>query len=120
MKLFAPLADRLRRDVKYRINCNIMLPSNESSDRESSIERQLRIFEKRITRLEETQLTSKEVNSSFNGVNDRIDTIEEQTNRRFEQLEARIDRLETRFNDLDRKFDVAIAISLERSRVSDD
>jgi predicted nucleic acid-binding Zn-ribbon protein len=97
-----------------------MMPANESSDRDCFLERQIRILVRRITRLEETQLTSTEVSLPIDRLNARIDTIEERMNRRFEQLEARIDRLEAKFNDLDRKFDVAIAISLNRSRVSDD
>jgi flagellar capping protein FliD len=98
-----------------------MISVNESNnDRDGSLERQNRIFERRITRLEETQLTSREVNLSIDKLDRKIDEIAAQINRRFERLEARIDRLETRFNDLDRKFDVAIAISLERGRISDD
>ncbi|MBW4622202.1 MAG: hypothetical protein KME17_22965 [Cyanosarcina radialis HA8281-LM2] len=87
-----------------------MSQANESNDR--SIDRQLRVFERRLTRLEATQLTGKEVNLSFDRVYDEIDVLEEQMNDRFDRLEDRFDRLESemnaKFSELNNKFDIVM------------
>ncbi|WP_310411001.1 hypothetical protein [Chamaesiphon sp. OTE_8_metabat_110] len=61
-----------------------MTQANEPNDRDRSLDRQLRVFERRLTRLEETQLTGKEVNLSFDRVYDEIDALEDQMNQRFD------------------------------------
>jgi hypothetical protein len=81
-----------------------MTQANESNDRERSLERQLRIFDRRLTRLEETQLTGKEINLSFDRVYEEIDALEDQMNARFDQLEnsmnAKLDAIMQRLTGL--------------------
>lgn len=97
-----------------------MTKNNESSDRERSLDRQLRIFERRLTRLEETQLTGREVNLIFSLFSEKVDMLEEKMNQRLDWLEERVDRLEMRFNELDRKCDLAISRSRDRSTSAND
>jgi hypothetical protein len=107
-----------------------MTQTNEANDRDRSLDRQLRILERRLTRLEETQLTGREVNGcflrmccpkqAFDQVCERIYALEDQMEARFDLLEARFDRLEMRFNELDRKLDIALARSRDRTSRSDD
>lgn len=97
-----------------------MTKNNESSDRERSLDRQLRIFERRLTRLEETQLTGREVNLIFSLFSEKVDMLEEKMNQRLDWLEERVDRLEVRFNELDRKCDLAISRSRDRSTSTND
>jgi hypothetical protein len=97
-----------------------MTKNNELSDRERSLARQLIIYERRLTRLEETQLTGKEVNLIFSLVSEKIDLIEDKMNQRLDLLADRVDRLEVRFNELDRKCDLAISRSRDRSISAND
>ncbi len=98
-----------------------MTQTNESNDRDRrSLDRQFRMLERQLVRLEDTQLTGREVNYSFNHVYGEIDALEDQMNRRFDRIESQIERLaarvEERFNRLERKFDLAIETSLARSK----
>jgi hypothetical protein len=87
-----------------------MTQSSESNDRDRSLDRQLRGLDRRLTRLEETQLTGKEINMGFDRVYDEIDALEAQMNVRFDRLEheARETRLELngKISELNAKIDV--------------
>ncbi|WP_373548017.1 hypothetical protein [Chamaesiphon sp.] len=95
-----------------------MTQTNESKTRSRHLDRQFRVLERRLTRLEDTQLTGREVNFSIDNVYDEIDALEDQMNQRFDRLESQIDllaaRIEERFNQLERKLDLAISTSQER------
>ena len=96
----------------------------QANDRNRSLDRQFRVLERRLNRLEDTQLTGKEVNFSFDHVYKELDALEDQMNQQFDRLEIEIARLATRvekrFNELDRKFDLAIATSQDRAKISND
>jgi ABC-type phosphate transport system auxiliary subunit len=72
--------------------------NDQPNDRERLVDRQLRILDRRLTRLEETQLTGKEINSGFDRVYDEIDALEEQINARFDRLEGEVKELRTETN----------------------
>jgi hypothetical protein len=77
-------------------------------------------WERRLTRLEATQLTGAEVKLLFDRMADQIDMLAEQIDRRFDWVEARCDRLEAQCHELDRKLDLAISKSPDRfSRAND-
>jgi hypothetical protein len=81
-----------------------MTQANEQpNDRERSVDRQFRILDRRLTRLEETQLTGKEINSGFDRVYDEIDALEEQMNARFDALQT---EMRQEFASLNTKFDL--------------
>jgi hypothetical protein len=77
-----------------------MTQANEPNDRNRSLDRQLRVFERRITRLEETQLTGKEVSLAFDRVYDEIDALEEQMNVRFDRLESEIGEIRVEMREM--------------------
>ncbi len=80
--------------------------NDQPNDRERSVDRQFRILDRlggalrdrRLTRLEETQLTGKEINSGFDRVYDEIDALEEQMNARFDRLEGEVRELRAETN----------------------
>jgi predicted nuclease with TOPRIM domain len=65
---------------------------------------------RRVSKLEDTQVTWRELNDSFNRVYEEIDIVEEQIDRRFDTLETfmnqRFDRLEGEVRELNGKFDI--------------
>ena len=109
-----------------------MTQTNQHHDRSHSLDRQFIVIERRLTRLEDTQLTGREVNCSFDHVYDEIDALEDQMNqiidapaeRLYQRLETRIDRLELkieqRFDELNRKLELTIATSRDRTSRSND
>jgi hypothetical protein len=123
ISFFCTLLDRENHEAWRDLSMDTsekMTKNNESSDRERSLDRQLRIFERRLTRLEETQLTGREVNLIFSLFSEKVDMLEEKMNQRLDWLEERVDRLEVRFNELDRKCDLAISGSRDRSTSAND
>ncbi len=70
----------------------------------------LRRLDRRVSRLEDTQVTWRELNDSFNRVYDEIDVVEEQIDRRFDTLETsmnqRFDSLASEVRELNAKFDI--------------
>jgi hypothetical protein len=77
--------------------------NDQPNDRDRSVDRQFRILDRRLTRLEETQLTGKEINSGFDRVYDEIDALEEQMNARFDALQT---EMRQEFASLNTKFDL--------------
>ena len=109
-----------------------MIQINQHHDRSHALDRQFRVLERRLTRLEDTQLTGREINSSFDHVYGEIDALEDQMNqivdapaeKLYQRLEARIDRLELkmeqRFDELNRKFELTLVTSRDRTSRSND
>jgi len=109
-----------------------MTQINQHHDRYHSLYLQFRVLERRLTRLEDTQLTGREINSSFDHVYQEIDTLEDQMNqivdapaeKLYQRLEARIDRLELkiqqRFDELNRKLELKTATSWDRTSRTND
>ena len=109
-----------------------MTQTNQHHDRSHSLAQQFRVLERRQTRLEDTQLTGREINSSFDHVYQEIDTLEDQMNqivdapaeKLYQRLEARIDRLELkiqqRFDELNRKLELKTATSWDRTSRTND
>jgi predicted RNase H-like nuclease (RuvC/YqgF family) len=51
----------------------------------------LRRLDRRVSRLEDTQVTWRELNDSFDRVYDEIDALEENMNRRFDEQSHKLD-----------------------------
>ncbi len=83
-----------------------MTQAQEPNDRGRSLDRQLRGFERRITRLEETQVTGKELAEGFDRLYDEIDALEDQLNKRFDKIEIEVGEMKTELQNLNRKFDI--------------
>jgi predicted nucleic acid-binding Zn-ribbon protein len=71
-------------------------PEPDQPDRNKFIDRQFRTLDRRMTRLEATQITDKEINASFQQVYDELDEINEKIDRvddRLISLESKIDTI---------------------------
>ena len=75
-----------------------MAQSNESNDRVIPIERQLRSFDRRIVRLEETQITARELNLVFERVYNDIEHLNMQMNARFDLVQIEMRELNNKFD----------------------
>ena len=71
-----------------------MADSQEQNSRDYEINRQLRSLNRRVERLEETQITGRELNRGFNRVYEEID-----------HLDDKVDRLDDKVNHLQLEFD---------------
>jgi uncharacterized protein (UPF0335 family) len=79
-----------------------MTQSNEPNDhRNQDIERQLRGLNRRVDRLEYSQISLQEFSRSFDRVFDEINALEDTIHERF-------DRLEEEVRELSRKFDIVM------------
>jgi chromosome segregation ATPase len=82
----------------------IMTQAREPEDRD--LDRTLRRLDRRVSRLEDTQVTYRELNESFERVYEEIDVLEEQIDRRFNTLETMMNQ---RFDSLDSKFNIIMS-----------
>ena len=87
-------------NITYEVN---MTSAREPDDR--GLDRTLRSLERRISRLEDTQITWSELNNSFERVHDKIDALKEEMNARFDCLENSIDRM---FGEQNQKLDIIL------------
>lgn len=78
-----------------------MTQSNESNDRNRETERQFRHINRRIDRLEYSQISPQEFSRAFDRVYDEIDALEDTVNERFDRLEGEV-------RELNRKFDIVM------------
>jgi hypothetical protein len=84
-----------------------MTQSNQPNDRDREIDRQLRSFNRRIQRLEDTQVTAAELSIAFDRVHDEVDAVEDkidafrsefdlfrvETNRKFDEVNGKLDTI---------------------------
>lgn len=80
-----------------------MSQAREPDDRD--LDRTLRSFDRRLSRLEDTQVTWRELNNSFNRVYEEIDALEEQMNARFDRLENSVNQ---KFDEQNQKIDIIL------------
>jgi CHASE3 domain sensor protein len=73
-----------------------MTSAREPDDR--GLDRTLRSFDRRISRLEDTQVTWRELNDAFDRVYEEIDELKVEMNQRFDTQDAKIDSLGTELN----------------------
>ena len=85
-----------------------MTRSNEPDDRNREIERQLRSLNRRVDRLEYSQISPQEFSRAFDRVYDDIDALEDTMNERFDRLENEVRELNNKFEGLNQKFDIVM------------
>ena len=78
-----------------------MTQSNEPNERR--LDRQLRTINRRVNRLEDTQVTWGELNVEFDRLYDEVDELKAEMNQRFTTLQTSMNQ---RFDSLDAKFDL--------------
>jgi uncharacterized protein (UPF0335 family) len=69
----------------YEVN---MTQAREPDDR--GLDRTLRSFDRRISRLEDTQVTWRELNDAFDRVYEEIDELKVEMNQRFDRVESEV------------------------------
>ncbi|MER3433529.1 MAG: hypothetical protein C4288_08865 [Leptolyngbya sp. ERB_1_1] len=92
-----------------------MTQANEPNDRDREIDRQFTSLNRRVDRLEYSQISPQELSRGFDRVYDEIDSLEnhmnarfDRVNERFDQIDQRFDRLEGEVRELNRKFDIVM------------
>jgi hypothetical protein len=83
-----------------------MTQSREPDDR--GLDRTLRSFDRRISRLEDTQVTWRELNDAFDRVYEEIDEVKAQVNTLEISVNQRFDRVDSQLESLNAKFDVVM------------
>lgn len=78
-----------------------MTQSNEPNNYNQDIDRQLRGLNRRVERLEYSQISPQEFSRAFDRVYDEIDALEDTINERFDRLEGEV-------KELNRKFDIVM------------
>ena len=66
-----------------------MTQAREPDDRD--LDRIRRSFDRRLSRLEDTQVTWREVNNSFDRVYDKLDELRDRMNKRFDEQGQKLD-----------------------------
>jgi hypothetical protein len=83
-----------------------MTQSREPDDR--GLDRTLRSFDRRISRLEDTQVTWRELNDAFDRVYEEIDEVKLQVNTLEISMNQRFDRVDGQLESLNTKFDIVM------------
>jgi hypothetical protein len=78
-----------------------MSQAREPEDRGREIDRELISMNRRLTRLEDSQVTGRELKESFGRVYDDIDDLELYMGQRFDVMEQKFSGLEQRFDRLE-------------------
>lgn len=78
-----------------------MTQANDPGGQENRLDRTLRTLNRRVTRLEETQITGRELDQDFDQVFMEIDELKVAV----QQLQTNVER---RFDELDRKFTIVM------------
>ncbi len=85
-----------------------MTQANEPNDGNREMERQFRNINRRVDRLEYSQISPQEFSRSFDRVYDEIDALEDTVNERFDRLEGEVRELRSEIGTLNQKFDVVM------------
>jgi hypothetical protein len=76
-----------------------MTSSTPPNDRDREIDRQFRTFDRRLSRLEDTQITPRELSAGFSRVYEEIDALDS-------KVDALRNELKSELRELNRKFDI--------------
>jgi predicted RNA-binding protein with EMAP domain len=74
----------------FNITTNNMTQSQEPNDRNNEVNRQIRSLNRRVQRLEYSQITPQELSESFERVYEEIDALEDIIIQRFDRLESEL------------------------------
>jgi predicted RNase H-like nuclease (RuvC/YqgF family) len=85
-----------------------MTSSTPPNDRDREIDRQFRAFDRRLSRLEDTQITPRELSAGFNRVYEEIDALEDKVDGLRSEMQSELRGLNRKFDELNRKFDIVM------------
>jgi predicted RNA-binding protein with EMAP domain len=74
----------------FDINTTNMTQSQEPNDRNNEVNKQIRSLNRRVQRLEYSQITPQELSESFERVYEEIDALEDIIIQRFDRLESEL------------------------------
>jgi vacuolar-type H+-ATPase subunit I/STV1 len=83
-----------------------MTQSQNPDDRDRPVDRELRALNRRVDRLEYTQVSPQEFRQAFERVYEEIDDLHDETIEMRSELNGKIDRVNSRLDALDAKFDI--------------
>jgi predicted nucleic acid-binding Zn-ribbon protein len=72
-----------------------MTQSQDPNDKSHEIDRKLRSLDRRVDRLEDTQITGRELNRGFDRVYEEIDDLDD----KIDDLDDKVDHLRVEFTD---------------------
>jgi hypothetical protein len=78
-----------------------MTSSTLPNDRDREIDQQFRTFDRRLSRLEDTQITPRELSAGFNRVHEEIDALED-------KVDGLRSEMQSELRELNRKFDIIV------------
>ena len=67
-----------------------MTQSNDQPNEDRRLDRQLRTINRRVNRLEDTQVTWGELNVEFDRLYDEVDDLKKEMNQRFDSLSSEL------------------------------
>ena len=82
--------------------------TQEPNDRNREIDRQFRSLSRRIDRLEDTQITGRELNQAFSRVYDEIDAVEGKLDHLQSEFEAFRKEVNQKFDEVNQKLDTIL------------
>jgi hypothetical protein len=85
-----------------------MTQANQPNDRKREVDRQLRSLNRRVDRLEYSQISPQEFSGAFDRVYDEIDALEDTVNERSDRLDSEIRELKQTTAELNQKFDIVM------------
>lgn len=86
-----------------------MTQANNEPSGQDNLNRTLRSFDRRIIRLEESQVTGRELDRDFNQVFAEIDEVKASIQQLQIGMDKEFDELKSRFGELERKFDIVMS-----------
>ncbi|PSB02298.1 hypothetical protein [Merismopedia glauca] len=85
-----------------------MTQANQPNDRNREVDRELRSLNRRVDRLEYSQISPQEFSGAFDRVYDEIDALEDTINERCDRIENDVRELKGAISELNRKFDIVM------------
>jgi predicted nucleic acid-binding Zn-ribbon protein len=95
-----------------------MTQANQPNDRNREIDRELRSLNRRIDRLEYSQISPQEFSRAFDRVYDEIDALKDTVNERCDRIENDVRELKGAIGELNRKFDIVMQYITRQERAS--
>lgn len=83
-----------------------MTQTPEPNDRDRQVAREFRDLNRRVDRLEYTQVSPQEFRQAFERVYDEIDDLHDEVRQMRVEMNGKIDTVNSRLDSLDAKFDI--------------
>jgi chromosome segregation ATPase len=85
-----------------------MTQAQNPDDRDRQVDRELRALNRRVDRLEYTQVSPQEFRQAFDRVYEEIDDLQDDVSQMRVELNEKIDRVNVRLDSIDAKFDIVM------------